>query len=497
MPSITFRTGWLVAGVVLGATSCARDAVSPYPDRGGAAAPQDVAATTDNVAIQWDNAALQAIRVAKLGPPIVARALAIVHTVMYDAWAAYDDRAVGTRLGGSLRRPGVERTLASKNEAVSFAAYRALVDLFPTQTPSFNDVLASLGYDLANGSTDVATPAGVGNVAATAVIAFRHHDGANQLGDLHPGAYSDYTGYVPVNDPDHINDPNRWQPLRFSDGHGGTVTPGFIAPHWGRVVPFALTSGSQFRPPEVPNLYPFGGYRVQAELILHYSARLADTEKAIAEYWADGPNSELPPGHWMLFGQFVSRRDGHTLDQDVKLFFALANAVFDAGIVAWDCKRAYDYVRPATAVHFLFAGKKVRAWAGPYRGTRVIDGADWEPYQPVTFVTPPFPEFTSGHSTFSAAGAEILKSFTGRDAFGAFATVRAGSSKVEPGAVPAADVTLSWATFSDAADQAGISRRYGGIHFVQGDLQGRSGGRLVGAQVWAKALTYFNGTATP
>src|SRR5436309_11079085 len=155
MPSIIRRTGWLVAGVVLGATSCARDAVSPY-DRGRAAAPPDVAATTDNVAIQWDNAALQAIRVAKLGPPIVARALAIVHTAMYDAWAAYDDQAVGTRLGGSLRRPGVERTLADKNEAVSFAAYRALVDLFPTQTPAFNDVMASLGYAPANGSTDVA-----------------------------------------------------------------------------------------------------------------------------------------------------------------------------------------------------------------------------------------------------------------------------------------------------------------------------------------------------
>ena len=154
-------------------------------------------------------------------------------------------------------------------------------------------------------------------------------------------------------------------------------------------------------------------------------------------------------------------------------------------------------MRPVTAVHFLFAGKKVRAWAGPYRGTRVIDGADWEPYQPVTFVTPPFPEFISGHSAFSAAGAEVLKAFTGSDAFGASATVRAGSSKVEPGAVPAADITLSWATFSDAADQAGMSRRYGGIHFVQGDLQGRRGCRLVGAHVWAKALTYFNGTADP
>ena len=342
MPSIKRGTGWLAAGVVLSAASCARDAVSPRPDRGSAVAPQDVAATTDNVTIQWDNAALQAIRVTKPGPPIVARALAIVHTAMYDAWAAYDDQAVGTRFGGSLRRPGLERTLVSKNEAVSFAAYRALVDLFPTQTPAFNEIMASLGYDPANGSTDVATPAGVGNVAAAAVIAFRHHDGANQLGDLHPGAYSDYTGYVPVNDPDHINDPNRWQPLRFSDGHGGTVTPGFIAPHWGRVVPFALTSDSQFRPPEVGNLFPFGGYRVQAEQILHYSARLTDIQKAIAEYWADGPNSELPAGHWMLFGQFVSQHDGHTLDQDVKLFFALANAVFDAGIVAWDCKRAYD-----------------------------------------------------------------------------------------------------------------------------------------------------------
>jgi uncharacterized protein DUF6851/vanadium-dependent haloperoxidase-like protein len=486
----------VATGAALGLAGCDQDLTSPA-NRPAAGAPVRVASVPDNVVLQWNNAALQAIRVTKPGPPIVARALAIVHTAMYDAWAAYDHQAVGTRLGGTLRRPPVERTLVNKSKAVSFAAYRALVDLFPTQTSPFNVVMASLGYDPANHSTDVATPAGVGNVAAAAVITFRHHDGANQQGDLHPGAYSDYTGYVPVNDPDHINDPNRWQPLRFSDGHGGTVTPGFIAPHWGRVAPFALTSGSQFRPREVPNRYPFGGYRVQAEQILHYSKRLTDTQKAIAEYWADGPNTELPPGHWMLFGQFVSRRDGHTLDQDVKLFFALANAVFDAGIVAWDCKRFYDYVRPVTAVHFLFAGKKIRAWAGPYRGTRVIDGADWEPYQPVTFVTPPFPEFTSGHSTFSAAGAEILKSFTGSDAFGASATVRAGSSKVEPGAVPATDVRLSWATFSDAAAQAGISRRYGGIHFVQGDLRGRSGGRLVGAQVWAKALTYFNGTATP
>jgi hypothetical protein len=88
-----------------------------------------------------------------------------------------------------------------------------------------------------------------------------------------------------------------------------------------------------------------------------------------------------------------------------------------------------------------------------------------------------------------------LKSFTGSDLFGASVTFKAASSRFEPGAVPAADVILSWATFSDAADEAGISRRYGGIHFVDADLTSRALGRQVGAQAWAKALTYFNGTA--
>jgi hypothetical protein len=73
--------------------------------------------------------------------------------------------------------------------------------------------------------------------------------------------------------------------------------------------------------------------------------------------------------------------------------------------------------------------------------------------------------------------------------------VKAGSSFVEPGSVPASDITLVWHTFSEAADQAGISRRYGGIHFREGDLQSRAMGRKVGAQAWAKARTYFDGTA--
>jgi hypothetical protein len=319
----------------------------------------------DTVVVQWNNAALQAIRDTHPGPPIVARMLSIAHTCMYDAWAPYDAVAVGMWLGQTLRQPVAERSESNKRKAVSFAAYRALVDLFPTEQSKFDSVMTSLGSDLTDASTDAQTPAGVGNVACHAVLDFRHHDGSNQLGDLHVGAYTDYTGYAPVNDPDHINDPTHWQPLRVTDGHGGFVIQTFTAPHWGQVIPFALSAPDQFKPKK-PNVFPTDArqYLKQAQQILEYSASLTDREKMIAEYWADGPNSELPPGHWALFAQTVSRRDRHTLDQDVKMFFAMTNAVFDAGISAWHFKRAYDYVRPVTAVHVLFTGQQVIVWAG-------------------------------------------------------------------------------------------------------------------------------------
>src|SRR5947199_2081177 len=137
------------------------------------------------------------------------------------------------------------------------------------------------------------------------------------------------------------------------------------------------------------------------------SVELADRQKMFSEYWSDGPNSEQPPGHWALFAQFVSARDHHSLDDDVKLFFALTNAIFDAGIVAWDAKRAFDSVRPATAIPFVFQGQQIRCWGGPGHGTVTTDGRDWTPYQSSQFPTPPFPEFVSLHSSFSAAGAEI------------------------------------------------------------------------------------------
>jgi hypothetical protein len=440
-----------------------------------------------NIAIQWNTVTLQAIQRVSFAPMYTARALAIVHTCMYDAWAAYDPIAVGTRLGDTLRRPASEHTNAAKEQAISYAAYRCVVDLFPTQKAALIDpFMNAVGFDPLDMSADTTTAAGIGNVAAAAVLAFRHADGSNQLGDLHPGAYSDYTGYAPVNGPDNLSDPNRWQPLRTP---GGAVQT-FLAPHWGRVIPFALEANAQFRPPPPP-LFPQGTYRKQANAILHQSATLDDMAKVIAGYWADGPSTVTPPGHWNVIARFVSERDGHTIDDDVKMFFALDNAMLDASIAAWECKRFYEYVRPISAIRFLYVGKPVRAWGGPYHGAELIPGELFQSYLP----TPAFPEYISGHSTFSAAGAEILRLFTGSEAFGGSVTILAGASLIEPGLVPASDVTLSWATFSDAAAEAGLSRRYAGIHFETGDLQGRSLGRRIGAATWAKAQTYFNGIA--
>jgi hypothetical protein len=451
---------------------------------------------TQTVVVRWSSACLQAIRVAKPAPTVVARALAIVHTAIYDAWAAYDNQALGTRLGDELRQPPRERTLANKQRAMSYAAFLALVDLFPAQKASFTGIMTGMGYDPNNPAEDLVPATRIGKAAAQALLAFRHADGANQLGDLNPGAYSDYTGYAPVNTVDNLVDPTHWQPLRIIT-HGptkdDTLVQKFATPQFGRVTPFALTSGSQFRMPWVKPNAPFGGLQQAVEEAIGYSANLTDREKVIAEYWADGPSSELPPGHWCLFGALVSARDHHSEDDDAKMFFAMANAGMDAGIAAWDLKRYFDTVRPVTAVRYFKRGQQIRAWAGPGRGTQLIDGGTWKPYQPASVVTPPFAEYISGHSTFSAASAEVLRRYTGSDQFGASATIAAGSSLVEPGLVPAQAITLSWPTFSDAADEAGMSRRYGGIHFTHADLQGRLIGRLIGAQAYEKAEAYWKG----
>jgi hypothetical protein len=450
----------------------------------------------DNLALQWDEVTLQAIRDTRPFPTVAARALAIVHTAIYDAWAAYDSVAVDTRqrlrVTPSLRQPTTERTLANKEKALSYAAYTTLVDLFPTQQPVFADQMTTMRYAI-DGS-DTSTAAMVGAGAAQAVLDYRHADGSNQAGNYADSCVP--ACYEPVNTPDTLNSPDHWQPLRLPNG----TVQRFTTPHWRTVTPFALTSAAQFRPDHGPAVSvldgkPSGKYIQEVDEQLKYSANLTDTQKVIAQYWEDGPGTETPPGHWCVFAQWFSRRDKHSLDTDAKVFFGLANALLDASITAWDAKRQWDSVRPITAVRWLKKGQLIQAWGGPYQGTKTIRGEDWQPYQPASFPTPPFAEYLSGHSTFSGAGAAVLKTFAS-DKFGMSVTIPAGSSPVEPGAVPATPITLTWNSFSTARDQAGYSREYGGIHFEDGDFEARKAGDLAGQQVWTKAKTYFTGKAT-
>ncbi|VEP14085.1 conserved hypothetical protein [Hyella patelloides LEGE 07179] len=496
--------------------------------------------SSPTISVLWDRAVQQAVINTAVGPTIASRASSMVHTAMYDAWASYDSLAVPTQLDNDLQRPEAEITDANKQEAMSYAAYRVLVDLFPSETAIFEELMAQLGYDPSKTTTDATVAAGIGNLAARALLTFRHQDNSNQLGNHPEGtfgvAYSDISDYQSTNTLENILDLALWTPEYVPiDDTTGNIQQ-FLTPHWGEVKPFATESVQQYRPePTEPFLLIPGEVNLAAQTItladesvvnidrdligtvinprfiaqatelITVSANLIDEQKIIAEFWEDGAGTSFPPGTWMSFGQFVSARDEHSLDDDVQLFFTLGNAVFDAGIATWYAKTYYDYARPVRVIRELgelgligefdeeLGGYAIEAWQ-PNRGTQTILAADFLTYQnPNGDASPPFAEYTSGHSAFSAAGASVLKQFTGSDDFGASVTLDVGESLFEPELTPTESVTLEWDTFTEAADEAGLSRIYGGIHFKDGDVNGRVLGAEVGNTVFAEAQRYING----
>jgi len=471
---------------------------------------------TPSAAYQWLDISLEATarEVDRHGarPTILSRTLAIALTAMYDAWAAYDAQAVGTRLGSRLRRPPAERHRVNQEKAIAYATYRALVDVYPDDREWCAEQLRKMGFDPDDTSTDLSTPQGVGNTAAAAVIAYRHQDGANQLGDERGAKavpYSDYTYYLPANPPDRIFHPDRWQPIPFDDGKGGQVTPGFLTPHWYRVKPFALERSDQFRPPPPPKV---GSPQLRAEVdeVIAFNAHLTPEQKAIVEFMRDGPRSTGQSGHWLRFAQEVSRRDHYGLDQDVKLFFAVANVAMDAFIAAWEAKRFYDSSRPWTLVRHYYAGQQLEGWRGPGKGVAPVQAQAWLPYSPSTFITPPFPGYVSGHSAVSAACAKVLELFTGSDTFGITEKRRAGAlteadfaceviqqrdAKPPAPPAPSCEVSLKLPTFTATAEMAGISRVMGGYHIQSDNREGLALGRKVAQYTWTRIIAYFYGTA--
>jgi hypothetical protein len=574
-----------------------------------------------SVARVWDEALLDAIRRDVPAPTVHSRNLFHTSAAMWDAWAAYDPQADGYFIH---EKADADDVRAAREASISYAAYRLLLWRYSRAAglqETFDELastMRSLCYRIDFVSTDGDSPAALGNRIAAAAIAYGKGDGS-----LEDQRYID-TDYHPVNAPlvvaepgTEMADPNRWQPLALAQivAQNGLPIPGsvqrFVGPQWGYVEPFALppsSDGTPIDPGPPPRLGESdAAYERAAVDVIRYSSELdpsdgvridigpaalgdntlgtddggghdlnpatgepyapdmvlrGDYGRALAQFWADGPASETPPGHWNTIANAVSDTRGFEfriggtgpevdrLEWDVKLYFALNGAVHDAAIAAWGLKGSYDSVRPISMIRYLaghgqssdpdapaydpgglplvpglvevitsrssvpgarhedLAGHvgeiAIRAWRGnpadpttETAGVGWIPAADWVPFQLPTFVTPAFAGYVSGHSTFSRAAAEIMTSFTGDPYFpgGLFEqTVPADSLAVELG--PSEDVTLEWATYYDAADQAGVSRLYGGIHIPADDFGGRRIGSECGKEAWALALRYFDGSLT-
>lgn len=446
--------------------------------------------------LQWNQLTLESIQLTSTSPPAAARALAMVHTAMYDAWSVYHQCPFSTTTSRYVKRYGEICEENAMEKSVSYAAYRTLTHLFWLTLPAekrnmFRDLMNQLGFNPDDCTMDIKTAAGIGNLVSRLVVDDRNGDEANEKGMLyHYAPWSDFTGYQPVNlpEPAPVKDINHWQPLLVNGRKQS-----FLLPHWPLVKPFALTFAKQFRPePPYNTKDTCNEFKKQAYEILSISESLSDKEKAIAEYWDDGPGTYTPAGHWCEIAQFICRREKYCDKDCIKLFFALTNALLDASIACWECKRRYDSVRPVTAIHELYRGRLIKAWGGPFKGTVEMDGKDWIPYQKTDFVTPPFPEYVSAHSVFSKAAAYIINAYTKKESFDGCYLVKKGSSLIEPGKTPSVDIRLDWPTLTSAVEEAGMSRMYGGVHFKKANEQGQKLGASVGKCVWEKALVYFN-----
>ncbi|MAT90153.1 MAG: haloperoxidase [Flavobacteriaceae bacterium] len=428
----------------------------------------------ENMAYQWSAMAIEATALDtdrfKPRPTITSRYLGLIFTSVFDAWSRYDENAIPVYLENVDRRPSEEQTLKNKEIAISYAAYRAMNEYYYTDSLLFKQKMVDLGLDPMNTSLDTSTPEGIGNLAAKAVIEARKNDGSNMYGEEEGSngkPYFDYTGYQPVNSPDEMNEISKWQPKYFSDGKGGKFAPSCLTPFWNNVKPLALQSGDQFRPGPPPAI---GSKQLEEEVkeVIELQANLTPEEIALVEFMRDGPQSVQQAGHWLKFAQEVSKRDNHTLDEDVKMFFLNQVVAMDTFIASWDSKMYYDFARPYALVHDYYQDQVIKAWAGPGKGMVDMDGSEWRPYSPDTFLCPPFPSYTSGHSTISGGCAEALKLWTGSDEFGSSVELKPGWL-TEPD-VDMGTVVIEFPTFTETAELAGQSRVLGGYH-IQADNQ--------------------------
>ena len=402
---------------------------------------------------EWNAALLEMVRestsvltsgeLLKPPPPLVSRYLAMAHGAMFDAVNSITKTHVGYAY--TEDSDGNASTIA----AAASAAYRVALEVYPTahQKVLWDKTLEEILATVPDGDAKIAG-IGIGDAAAAAMIALRENDGWDAASDYAP---TDEVG--------------RWRP----------TPPEFLAPTlpaWMNVIPFAMASGSQFRPAAPPALTS-AEYAASVDEVLRLGAvdstqRTAD-QTEIAEFWEDGGGTATPPGHWNLIAADVGLSLGLTLTENARLFALLNYALADAGIASWDAKYAFDLWRPIDAIRQAAADGNAST----------TEDTDWTPL----LTTPSFPTYTSGHSTFSGAAASVLTNLIGDSVI--FSTwADPGSTGLWP---PSDDVAMlarrSFESFDAAASEAGMSRIYGGIHFDFDNTAGLESGSSVGSLV--------------
>jgi hypothetical protein len=402
--------------------------VVPPPRRFAPRVSEKPAAVRDLV-ILWNDVALTAIKSEKTPPPVAARNLAILHVAIYDALNA----ARPAHRAFYLRDRAPAGT--SPEAAAAVAAHRALLTVYPRQARQLD---AALDESLEKIADDRGKQEGIefGQSIGESILAWRERD---------LGTRSNYAPREEL---------GRWQP----------TLPGYqrpLLPGWAVVRLFTLRDVTTLRPAGPPALTgpEYAAAYLEVKSLGGVDSRLRTQEQTeIAYFWADGAGTVTPPGHWNQIAQTIAAQRGLTTPENARLFAILNVALADAAICCWDCKYHFDFWRPVTAI---------RA-AGRLNDPELTPDPEWKPL----LETPPFPSYTSGHSTFSGAAAAALAEFFGTDEV-KFTT----TSDVLPG------VRRSFARFSDAAKEAGMSRIYGGIHWSFDNTDGLEGGKKIGQHV--------------
>jgi membrane-associated phospholipid phosphatase len=389
---------------------------------------EDRRVPSSGVVLEWNQRAVAAVGQARVNPVLGSRAVAITQAAVYDAVVAIDRsfepyHAQVAASGG-----------ASAEAAAAQAAHDALVALFPAQAGTFDSALAADLADIPAGQARQGVA--VGSEAARQILAWRSTDGFNATEPYTPGTA-----------------PGDWRPTPPAGAAA-------LAPHWRHVTPFAMSAGSQFRPAAPPAL-DTAGYAADFNEVKDLGRADSPTRTAeqtdIAKFWNDGLGTAFAYGYWNKIAQQVAADEHLGLVKEARLFALLNFATADALIATWDAKFAYNLWRPVTAVR-----------AADTDGNLGTDpDTTWTPL----LVTPNFPSYTSAHSTVSGAAAGVLTAL-----FGADRHFSVGSES-QPGA------TRSFTSFDAAAQEAGRSRVYGGIHYFFDSIAGLTAGAQVADHV--------------